>query len=243
VNEFDQEPMATYRRGFAQKRLSHKDDDPIELYRILDFFETVGLLVNRGYLNEEDVWNEFGAWILNIDADSDMRPNIEYEKQSDPNSYAAYLSLVERVKRIDAAHHGTASQVSKPQLMDFYREELRIVGGTQVRTHGPSAKSSDRPTVPGAWAGSVLEGKAMSDKLSIPNPRQVGVLVVDDADVIRKTLRNFLREEPAIKLLGEASNFSEAISMTAALKPDVILLDLHMPDDRSFNPEFVKANP
>ena len=140
VNEFDQEPMATYRRGFAQKRLSHKDDDPIELYRILDFFETVGLLVNRGYLNEEDVWNEFGAWILNINADSDMRPNIEYEKQSDPNSYAAYLSLVERVKRIDAAHHGTASQVSKPQLMDFYREELRIVGGTQVRTHGPSPK-------------------------------------------------------------------------------------------------------
>jgi len=33
-----------------------------------------------------------------IDADSDMRPNIEYEKQSDPNSYAEYLSLVERVK-------------------------------------------------------------------------------------------------------------------------------------------------
>ena len=30
--------------------------------------------------------------------------------------------------------------------------------------------------------------------------------------------------------------------MTAALKPDVILLDLHMPDDRSFSPEFVKAN-
>jgi chemotaxis response regulator CheB len=88
----------------------------------------------------------------------------------------------------------------------------------------------------------VLEGKAMSDKLSVPNPRQISVLVVDDADVIRKTLRNFLQEEPAIKLLGEASNFSEAISMTAALKPDVILLDLHMPDDRSFNPEFVKAN-
>jgi len=95
--------------------------------------------------------NEFGAWILNINADSDMRPNIEYEKQSDPNSYAAYLSLVERVKRIYAAHYGTASQVSKQQLMDFYREELRIVGGTQVRTHGLHRKSSDRPTVPGAW--------------------------------------------------------------------------------------------
>ena len=83
----------------------------------------------------------------------------------------------------------------------------------------------------------------MSDQLSVPSPsQQVSVLVVDDADVIRKTLRNFLKEEPAIKLLGEASNFAEAISMTAALKPDVILLDLHMPDDRSFNSEFVKAN-
>jgi chemotaxis response regulator CheB len=84
---------------------------------------------------------------------------------------------------------------------------------------------------------------SMSDQLSASNPsRQVSVLVVDDADVIRKALRGFLKEEPAIKLLGEASNFAEAISMTAALKPDVVLLDLHMPDDRSFHPEFVKAN-
>jgi chemotaxis response regulator CheB len=83
----------------------------------------------------------------------------------------------------------------------------------------------------------------MSDKLSVPSPsQQVSVLVVDDADVIRKTLRNFLKEEPAIRLLGEASNFADAISMTAALKPDVILLDLHMPDDRLLDPEFVKAN-
>ena len=64
----------------------------------------------------------------------------------------------------------------------------------------------------------------MSDQLSVPSPnQQVSVLVVDDADVIRKTLRNFLKGEPAIKLLGEASNFAEAISLTAALKPDVVL--------------------
>ena len=83
----------------------------------------------------------------------------------------------------------------------------------------------------------------MGDKLSVPSPsQQVTLLVVDDAEVIRKTLRNFLKEEPAIKLLGEASSFVEAISMTVALKPDVILLDLHMRDDHSFNPEFVKAS-
>jgi chemotaxis response regulator CheB len=83
----------------------------------------------------------------------------------------------------------------------------------------------------------------MSDKRSASNPnQQVTLLMVDDAAVIRKTLRNFLEEEPAIKLLDEARNFAEAISMTAAVKPDVILLDLHMPDDCSFNPASVKAN-
>src|SRR5258708_21495251 len=128
VNEFDQEPMATYRRGLAEKRLNHRDDDPIELYRVLDFFETVGLLVDRGYLNEEDVWSEFGVWILNLAADSEMRPNIEYEQKADPNAYAVYLSLVERVKRVDAAHHG--SNVSKEDVMAFYRDELTIVSGT-----------------------------------------------------------------------------------------------------------------
>ena len=50
---------------------------------------------------------------------------------------------------------------------------------------------------------------------------------MDDADVIRKTLRNLLKGEPAIRLLGEASNFAEAISMMAALKPDVVLLPAH----------------
>ena len=83
----------------------------------------------------------------------------------------------------------------------------------------------------------------MSNRLSIPSPRrQVTLLVADDAEIIRKTLRGLLKEEAAIKLLGEASNFAETISMTAALKPDVILLDLHMPDDHAFNPEFVRTN-
>ena len=134
--------MATYRRGLAQKRLKGTDDDPMELYRLLDFFETIGLLVNRGYLNEEDVWNEFGDWILNLAADSEMRPNIEYEQKSDPNAYALYLSLVERVKRIDAAHRGTGSSVSKEDVMAFYRDELTIVGGTPIRAHRRSSRQA-----------------------------------------------------------------------------------------------------
>jgi len=69
---------------------------------------------------------------------------------------------------------------------------------------------------------------------------QVSVLLVDDASIIRRAIKGLLKDEPQIKLLGEAGSFHDAILMTVALKPDVILLDLHMPDDSSFKPAFVK---
>ncbi len=139
VSEFDQEPMATYRRVLAEKRLKG-EGDPLELYRVLDFFETVGLLVNRGYLNEEDVWRQFGYWVFHLNADSEIRANVDFEQKRDPNEYAVYLSLVARLQRIDAAHGGTLSHLSKEDVMAFYREESKIVAGTPIRTHGRSAK-------------------------------------------------------------------------------------------------------
>ncbi len=143
VHEFDQEPMATYRRSLAQKRLKGEDDDPMELYRVLDFFETVGLLVNRGYLNEEDVWNEFGHWVLILNADPEMRANIEYEeKHGEPNEYAVYESLVQLLQGIEAAHGGRRTHASKQELTAFYREELTIVGGTPIR-HRRATKPSN----------------------------------------------------------------------------------------------------
>ena len=114
----------------------------MELYRLLDFFETIGLLVNRGYLNEEDVWTEFGHWILTLNADPRMRANIDVEQKGDPNEYAVYQSLVERLQRIDAAHHGTGSHISNGDVMAFYREELTIVGGTPISAHRHSTKRS-----------------------------------------------------------------------------------------------------
>lgn len=139
VNEFDQDPMATYRRGLADKRLNTKDDDPYELYRLLDFYETVGRLIDRGYLNEEDVWNEFGYWVLHLNADSEMRANVDYEQKQDPNEYAVYLNLVARLQRIDKAHGGKLSNLVHTSKTDFYREELAIVGGTPT-PHGSSAR-------------------------------------------------------------------------------------------------------
>lgn len=129
VSEFDKDPMATYRRELAKKRLKGKPDDPFEMYRELDFFETVDLLVDRGYLNEKNVWNQFRWWVFNLNADGAVQDGIAYEKHNDPNEYAGFESLVKRLQHVDEEQHGTDSHPSPQALMDFYREESKVVSG------------------------------------------------------------------------------------------------------------------
>jgi NarL family two-component system response regulator LiaR len=58
----------------------------------------------------------------------------------------------------------------------------------------------------------------------------IKVLVVDDHVIVRKGIRALLATEGDIKVVGEAKNGQEAIDETDRLKPDVILMDLVMPE-------------
>ena len=67
-------------------------------------------------------------------------------------------------------------------------------------------------------------------------PMPISVLLADDAEVIRTAIRGLLKGEPSIEVCGEAVNFSQTIELAANLKPDIILLDLRMPDSDKFEP-------
>jgi len=69
----------------------------------------------------------------------------------------------------------------------------------------------------------------------------VTVLLADDSDMMSKAIRSVLSLEPKIDLLGEARTLPEAVKMAALLRPNVILLDLHMPDGEGFEPSIVKV--
>ena len=56
----------------------------------------------------------------------------------------------------------------------------------------------------------------------------ITVLVADDAEVMRRELRWFLTQLPAIELVGEAADFAQVVRMARDLKPQVIVMDLHM---------------
>jgi len=56
------------------------------------------------------------------------------------------------------------------------------------------------------------------------------VLVVDDSVLPRAAARAMLSSASNLRLVGEASSGSEALSVLEALKPDLILMDVHMPE-------------
>jgi DNA-binding NarL/FixJ family response regulator len=58
----------------------------------------------------------------------------------------------------------------------------------------------------------------------------VRVLLADDEAVVRRGLRVRLQLEPDIQVVGEASTGAEALALAQTLLPDVVLMDVQMPD-------------
>ncbi|HSJ82730.1 MAG TPA: response regulator transcription factor [Acidimicrobiia bacterium] len=58
----------------------------------------------------------------------------------------------------------------------------------------------------------------------------VRVMIVDDHPVVRRGLRAFLETQPGIEVVAEAGDGREALRELATGEPDLVLLDLHLPD-------------
>jgi two-component system chemotaxis response regulator CheB len=64
----------------------------------------------------------------------------------------------------------------------------------------------------------------------LPQLKKKRVLIVDDAVVVRKTLSDAIAADSALEVAGTASNGRLALAKLPSLKPDIILLDIEMPE-------------
>jgi len=60
--------------------------------------------------------------------------------------------------------------------------------------------------------------------------KKIRLLIVDDHEMVREGLRTILQEDPGVKVLGEADDGEKTLELVEKLHPDIILLDLKMPD-------------
>ncbi len=58
----------------------------------------------------------------------------------------------------------------------------------------------------------------------------IKILVVDDHDFFRKTLNDYLSSVGKVSVVGEAANGRQAVELAKKLKPQLILMDIQMPE-------------
>jgi DNA-binding NarL/FixJ family response regulator len=58
----------------------------------------------------------------------------------------------------------------------------------------------------------------------------IRVVIADDEDLVRSGIRMIIEQQPDLEVAGEATNGIEAVRRTQTLRPDVVLLDVRMPD-------------
>jgi PAS domain S-box-containing protein len=93
-----------------------------------------------------------------------------------------------------------------------------IVPNGHVRTTGTQRSLS-----------SVASGRTSVDGSSVP-ARALRIVIVDDHAAVRKAFREMLQERAELRVVGEAANGLEAIAVARAVRPDVILMDISMPE-------------
>jgi hypothetical protein len=136
---YSEEPLIGYRCALAEKRLKG-EHEPDELYLILDFFDTVGLLVTKKCLDEVDVWSTFGYPVIIIF--SDFQDVLRDFLRDDPTNYCEFTSLAKRMKKVERLKEGTSESPSPDEITDYWEDERKKSG------HATSKRSTKRKKKP-----------------------------------------------------------------------------------------------
>ncbi|MET9950790.1 response regulator transcription factor [Streptomyces sp. NPDC006339] len=71
---------------------------------------------------------------------------------------------------------------------------------------------------------------APSSPVAVPSAPVIRIVLADDERMVRTALRVILDAEPGLQVVGEAATGAEAVSVVRELRPDVVLMDVRMPE-------------
>lgn len=149
VHDFDYGPVSKSLNALARKRVNQskealnvfdEDNAPSEMYDVADFFDYVGLLTKRGYLDKTDIWDTFGYYLFNFYADA--RPMIDAEQKKDRDMFANLTWLIDAIRQIedDPKHQGAEDHPTPNDVYGFYSGYIDSAAGVPP-AHGPQHKN------------------------------------------------------------------------------------------------------
>ncbi len=58
----------------------------------------------------------------------------------------------------------------------------------------------------------------------------IRILLADDSEIVRRVIRQQLEQQPGFEIVGEAVDFAQTVRMANDLNPEIIVMDLYMPE-------------
>jgi hypothetical protein len=127
--QFDRDPLSSARKAFAAELLDGKPHDEIHQQDILTFFEDMGMLCRRKYLDREMVWDTFGYFIkMWWSACRDYTAKERAKLNGDPFFFRDFEYLVEQICEDDVKQRRktrAALEPSQSEVKAFLETEAQ----------------------------------------------------------------------------------------------------------------------